>query len=539
MNCLLLGALFAAGCAAGGQQAPGAPSAKEEAAPQRGGVFQTIGIRALEHLHPWTQNTPQNATFYLNGGVYDQLVDIAYSPEEDHRFANQVSPELAERWELRDNTLYIFLMRKNVKWHDGEPLTARDVKWSIEFVAEPGNRILGMPDLKVIESITTVDDHTLQIKLKEPEVDFLKKLTNSNRVSIRPKHLHDRGDSLEKVAVGTGPFKVESFARDRGVTYTANKDYWKPGQPYLDKLKILPPADEAGRTAAFFAGQNDVMKAGARPQAEAVVAQNPQAKLSTFFQESNVEMWLRLDRPPFNDLRVRQAIHLGVDRQAIVNTLTLGDGFMNPPVLNGIYRSWALQPADFQTLPGWRTPKEQDLVRAKQLLAEAGHGPGLSFTIKVDRSNPNWPAVAEMISSQLRQIGVDAKLQPIESASYNKAISEGDYEAYVAGGSFVGDWPTVLHSGAVNNTMRLRDPELDRLIESQFREFDESKRAQTIREAQRLLVRQAYTIPTVTFPGYLVLQHWVHGFVDNRGANVSNPDWSQLWLDVAAAPTNR
>ena len=91
--------------------------------PQQGGTFQTVGLRPLEHLNPWTQSTPQNATFYLNGGVYDQLVDNAYSPEEDHRFAGKIVPELAERWELTDNTQYTFMLRKNVKWHDGEPLT--------------------------------------------------------------------------------------------------------------------------------------------------------------------------------------------------------------------------------------------------------------------------------------------------------------------------------------------------------------------------------------------------------------------------------
>jgi len=515
------------------------PPSERGLTPQRGGIFQTVGIRPLEHLHPWTQSTPANATFYLNGGVYDQLVDNAYSPDEDHRFANKIVPELAEQWELRDTTLYTFALRKNVKWHDGQPLTAADVKWSIEFIADPANRILGTPNLKGIESINAPDEATLQVKLKEPEVDFLTKLVSSSRMSILPKHLHDRGDSLEKVAVGTGPFKVESFARDRGVVYAANRDYWKPGMPYVDKVRILPAVDEAGRTAAFFAGQNDVMKAAAKPQAEAVLAQNPQARLSTFFQENNVELWMRLDRPPFSDVKVRQAIQLAIDRQAIIATLTHGDGFMNPPVINGIYKAWALEPAEFHGMPGWRAPKEQDLLRARQLLREAGHAQGLSFTMKVDRNNPNWPAVAEMISAQLRDVGVNAKLQPMESAVYNKAIADGDYEAYVSGGLTVAQWPASLHSSGLNNYIHLRDPEVDRLIEGQARQFDEAKRTEALRNIQRVLIHQSYTVPTVTYPGYLLLQPWVHGFVDNRGANVSNPDWSQLWLDVARTPTNR
>lgn len=532
------GALLLSGCA-GPQQPVSVQPAQEAMRPQRGGVFQTIGIRPLEHLHPWRQSTPANASFYLNGSSYDQLVDYAYRPDEDHRFTDEIIPELAERWELRDNTAYTFSLRKNVKWHDGRPFTATDAKWSIEFLADPANKVLGIPDLKGIEAITAPDDHTLQIKLKDPDVDFLRKLTNQSRVSMLPKHVHDRGDSFEKVQVGTGPFKVESYTRDRGVVYAANKEYWKPDMPYLDKVRILPPVDEAGRTAAFFAGQNDVMKAGAKVQAETVAAQNPQARISTFFQEANVEMWLRLDRPPFNDQRVRQAVHLTVDRQAMIGTLTSGDGLMNAPVINSIYKRWVLPPADFQSMPGWRTPKEQDLSRAKQLLGEAGYGQGLSFTIKVDRNNPNWPAVAEMISEQLRQAGVDAKLQPMESATYNKSIADGDFESYVSGGGTPTEWTTMLHSTGVNNLTRLRDPEVDRLIQSQVREFDQGKRGQGVRELQRLLIRQAYTVPTITYAGYLIEQPWAHGYVDGRGANVSNPDWSQLWLDQATVPTNR
>ena len=530
--------LLLTSCNAGEGRAPlQQPSAAGDAAPQRGGVFQMIGIRALVHLDPWYQQPTQNATFYLNGGVYDQLVDYDFRPDEDHRFTNKVVPELAEAWELRDKVVYTFSLRRNVKWHDGQPFTARDVKWSYEFVADSANKVAGGAPLKAIESISALDDHTVQIKLHEPDVDFLNQLTNQ---TILPKHVHDRGGSFETVAVGTGPFKVESLDPNAGVVYTASATYWKPGMPYVDKFKILPTADEAGRTAAFFAGLNDVLKAGAKPQAEVIVANNKEARLSPFFQQANVEMTLKLNRPPFNDLRVRPAMHLAVDRQAIIGTLTTGDGLMNPPALNAIYRSWALQPAEFEQMPGWRTPKDQDRTRAKQLLAEAGYGQGLSFTAKVDRSNPNWPAVAEVISAQLRQIGVEAKLQPMESTVYSKDILQGDYDAFVAGGSTTpASWFTKLHSRGPENTMPLRDPELDRLIEAQAQEFDEAKRAEKIREMQRLLLRQAYLIPTVTFPGYLLVQPWVNGFVDNRGANVSNPDWSQLWLDVARAPTNR
>lgn len=506
--------------------------------PQRGGTFQMVANRGLSHLHPVVQ-PGSNAGTYLTGGVYEQLVDWEYKPEDDWRFASKIAPEIAERWEQPDPATYVFHIRKGVKWHDGQPLTARDVVWSYQYIADPANKLPASVNLKAMESIATLDETRVQLKLKEPDVDFLRKLTNQSRLSILPKHVYDRGDSFEKVAIGSGPFKLESFQPDRDVIYAANAGYWKPGLPYLDRWRMLAPADEAGRTAAFFAGQNDILKVAARPQVDTVLAQNKDVRLSIFVQENNVEMWLKLSRPPFNDARVRQAVHLALDRPAMVGTLTAGDGLINPPGINALYKAWALEPAVLAAIPGWRTPKEPDLAGAKQLLAKAGLPQGLSFTIKIDRNNPNWPQVAEMIAAQMRTIGVDAKLQPLESGVLAKAWVDGEYDAVVESSSSVADWPSRLHSRGLQNTMPVRDPELDRLIDAQGKEFDTTKRAQIIREVQQLLVRQMYTIPTITFPGYLLQQSWVRGFVDNGGALPNNNDWGQLWVDAARAPGNR
>ncbi len=127
----------------------------------------------------------------------------------------------------------------------------------------------------------------------------------------------------------------------------------------------------------------------------------------------------------------------------------------------------------------------------------------------------------------------------MERASLSKDQVDGVYESYVAGTHAVHEWLAGWHSSGVSNTTGLRDPELDRLIESQVREFDETKRTRTIQEVQRLLLRQVYVIPTITFAGYRLQQPWVYGWVENAGALPNNPDWAQAWLDVAQAPANR
>ena len=144
-----------------------------------------------------------------------------------------------------------------------------------------------------------------------------------------------------------------------------------------------------------------------------------------------------------------------------------------------------------------------------------------------------------MLGEQLRKADVTAKLQPTEPAAFQKAFSEGDYEAAMYTSAAPENWQPVLRSGGALNRMPLSDPELDRLIDAQSREFDPAKRAQQIQELQRLLLKQAYVAPTVTLIGFTLYQPYLRGWVDSQAANVRNQDWAQAWLDLAQLPKNR
>jgi len=518
---------------------PAAAPAPSEPAPQRGGVFQVVSTRELPHLNLWS-NTDTNINFYLVG-VYDQLLDYDYRPFQDWREEYKVVPSLAERWEVKDRTTYRFSLRRDVKWHDGAPFTAHDVKWSYESLGDPANAFAGGVAVRNVENMTVLDDHTLQIVTRTPDVLFLDGLTDK-LASILPKHVFERGDKFERVAVGTGPFKVGSYDRQRGVDYVPNGDYWEPGRPYVARWRIFPPQDVAGQTAAFLARQSDVLKVQDKPQADVVLRQAPDAKSLVFMRDLAVDMFLKLDRPPFNDLRVRQAVHLATDRQAMVKALTFGTGLVNPPSINSARKALALPQEELQALPGWRPAKDQDLVEAKRLLAEAGHGAGLTFSAKVESANPSGPPVAQVVSAQLRAAGIDMKIETFERGVFDRAREEGDFEAYVHSQSKTAperDWFLLYHSKGKSNASPIRDPELDRLIDAQAMEFDPAKRRQLFLDIQRLLVRQMYVIPFVTYSSYLMWQPYVNGWVDNQAGITSNMDWGQLWLDQATVPKDR
>ncbi len=515
------------------------PAALAEPQPERGGVFHIIGLRELPHLHPWT-NQDANMGFYLRP-IFDQLLDYDWKPFQDYREEYRLMPSLAESWDMKDRRTYVFHVRRDVKWHDGQPFTARDVKWSYEFLMDPAKALGPGAAVRSVESMALLDDFTLQIRTKTPDVLFLDGLVH-HTVAILPQHAYERGESFEKVAVGTGPFKVESHDSQRGQVYVRHDGYWQPPRPYVGKIKIFPPQEEAGRTAAFIGRQNDVTKATDVKVAEPILRQNPRAKSMAFLRDIASDLSLKLDRPPFDDVRVRRAVHMAIDRQAMVKALTFEAGIFNPPGINGVRKSLAIPRAELEALPGWRQPKEQDLAEARRLLAEAGYGSGLSFVMKVDQAHLDNPAQAQVISAQLRSIGVDAKVQPLESGVYRRAESEGDYEMLILPLGRTQperDWTLHYHSEGTLNKRPVRDAELDRLIDAQFQEFDPEKRRQLFLALQRLLLKEVYSIPLITYASTLLWQSYVNGWVDNQAGNANNQDWSQLWLTLADLPRDR
>lgn len=544
-------AAFLAACRSVGKPSTSAPSGggsnqsnfdESSLTPQHGGTFQTVGYRILEHLNPLKVVGP-NVNFYFKG-IYDTLVTYDYKPFTDYRQTYKLVGLLAESWEMPDHSTYVFHLRHNVTWHDGTPFTAADVKWSFEYFADPANRVAAGDDVRGVASMTMPDDYTLQVNMKQPQVAFLDGMIVTPIAVILPRHVYDRGDQFEKVAIGTGPFKVASYDQQKGISYVANKQFWKQGQPYLDSWKLLAPTDEAGRLAGFSAGQNDVLHLTDRRQVNAVLPLVKGARMWQFAREITGDLYLKLDKPPFNDKRIRQAVQAAIDRRDMLKTLHGGDGLMNPPGINAVATGWALPQSELDKLPGWRVPKDQDIQEAKQLLAQAGYANGgLSFTLTHDQTLDYIGAEATVIAAQLRKLGITVNIQPLDGPVHTKNLGSGSYQADLdASGTSSPQnnlWQVRFHSGGFNNKMPVNDQEVDRLLDEQLQEFDQTKRKALCQEFERLLAREVYIIPLTADPGYLVLQPYVHGWIDTLALNVNDGDWARTWFDQAGAPKGR
>jgi peptide/nickel transport system substrate-binding protein len=518
------------------KDAPAANAPAAAAAPQRGGVFALSVRTAPTTVHPFG-DTGLGNTITLSG-VYDPLVIYDYTG--DFRDQYKLEGALAERWERTDPTTYIFYLRKGVKFHDGSEMTADDVVWTFEYMRNPANNFRRATLLRQAEQITAVDPHTVKITTKSASPTFLDDLERN--AIVMSKKAFDRGVDFEKEAVGTGPYKLQSWDPRGGAILVRNEEYWGAGKPYLDRVKLNYNMDPSAMVAAFASGQNDVVKVSDKPQFDAIKLSNPNGVGESFPQDISDHLIFNVTRPPLDDIRVRRAVHLALNRQEMQSTLTFGLGTINPPGINGARKGgWSIPLEELEKLPGYRQPKDADIVEAKRLLAEAGFPNGLKLTLTYNAGFTRYPGEAEMVAGQLKQAGIDMVLDPKEEAVARKAEQDGSYELTFSQYYMKpeNDWAYWLHTKGRPNTKGANDPELDRMIDQQNTELDVEKRKGEWIAIQRYLLDKLYTVPLVTQVGFVVYQPYVHGWGDNRAGQAVNMTWADTWLEPSKVPAGR
>ena len=533
---------LAAACAPSAVPAQPAPPPVAPAAPaamKQGGTFIMPAVQATPHLNFWPGGSFREG-IALNQAL-EKLLMYDFQEGVDWRAGFTVKPGLAERWENPSPTTYVFHIRKGVKWHDGMQFTAEDVKWAYEELMNPANAYAAAANLALVESMEVADPYTLKLTLKGPSAVFLEGL-GDRRIAIQSRHVAARGEKFENVVVGTGPYKLESYDRQKGVSYVRNPDYWQPGRPGADKVRVVWPLEASAMMAAFVAKQVDLVKVQDKAQFDVLQRQVPDMKHFSFVDDANDEVFMKLDHPPFDDPRVRRALHLALDRQQMVQVITFGQGIMNPPAVNGGRKGWVLSQEELGRLPGWRQPKDADLAEARRLLAEAGHSQGVAATVRFPGESQSSNKNVEMVAEQARRVGFDLKLEAMERGVFLKAAAEGDYQVLLQSlGSFAPErpWRGILHSRGAQNTMPVRDPELDALIDRQAVELDVEKRKQLFLQIQRHLLDKMYVLPLIAHAAFVAQHPYVHGWIDNYAGQAYNMDWSQLWLDVEKLPPGR
>jgi peptide/nickel transport system substrate-binding protein len=471
-----------------------APAKGQTARPKHGGILNSVLTEdppgLLVHESATISSVWPMSPCYSNLVIFDPLKPLDS--------AETVIPELAERWSWQDNFRnLVFFLRKNVKWHDGRPFTAADVKYTFDVVREAPEaaaklRTSPRKDWYTnVEAIEAPEAHTVVFRLKRPQPSLLLMLA-SGYSPVYPAHVPLA--ELRQRCVGTGPFRHKEYLRGQLIELERNRDYFVPDRPYLDGIRYTIIRERGTRLAALQAGRVDAFLPleMTKAMADAAKAQAPSLVITEVGQNGSDNVILNHKRAPFDNLAVRRAVNLAMDRNAYVRGVRQNGAVTGAALMPKPLGFWGLPDSDLRTLPGYRDPAV-DKAEAKRILAAAGYGPGkpLRFEL-VTRTLPIYVDLASFVVDQLRLIGVEATVKQIDTAAWFPALSRRDYQigANLTAGGF--DDPDAYlfenyRCGSPRNYTDYCSEEMDRLIDQQSQELDRAKRYKLVADIQHKL----------------------------------------------------
>jgi peptide/nickel transport system substrate-binding protein len=411
------------------------------------------------------------------------LHDALVKPMPGHMHA----PSLAESWsESVDGLIYEFKLRQGVTFHNGDPLTAEDVKFSFERYRGASAPLFR----EKVKEFQIVDPYWVRIHLKEPWPDFMAfygSMSTSAGWIVPKKYVEQVGDDgFKKHPIGAGPYKFVSQKQGIELVLEAYEGYWRKA-PHVQKLILRSIPDDATRLAALKTGDADMAYAMMGALAEEV---KRDAKLKLAYSEGQGVFFIYFNeqwdaKSPWHDLRVRQALNYAIDRQALSEQQTLG---ASPITANIVPRAFEF------ALPLEAYPYNRD--KAKQLLKEAGYPNG--FDAGEITSGPPYHALAEGVANYLQAVGIRVKVRPMERAALISALREKKLTGLTSGGSgILGNAATRLEPFVVSwgEFARGGYPDIDELYKKQSTERDKKKREVMLHEIQRLMHERAMYAP--------------------------------------------
>ncbi len=432
-------------------------------------------------------------------------IDLLYNKLVAYDSGLRVVGDLAESWETPDTRTYIFHLRRGVRFHDGTEMTSEDAAFTIARILDPQTASPGRSYLEPVESVTAPDRYTIRLHLKYPLASLLSGLASGNAAIVEKAAVLRSGD-LQKTEAGTGPFMLAEWVPDNFMRLARNPNYFKPGLPRLDEVIFRVIPEQASLLAGIRTRSLDmatisdgsVVKQALTDQSLAV-QQSPSLNLRIFSFNTT--------RAPFTDARVRHAIAFAIDRQAIVNAAEFGLGVVSGPI-PAPDTLWALPVTAF---PEYRP----DPDRARRMLQEAGAA-GAAFGIVASPTYEGGLAVAQVIQSQLRAIGLAPTIENIEWGTYINRWVKRDFDAMVElrGGDPDPDrflYRTFYSAGAVNNFL-FKDAAVDRLLERGRVHVPVAERQPIYHDLETLLVQAAPAVFLYTPLETQVLQSYVKGF---------------------------
>jgi peptide/nickel transport system substrate-binding protein len=499
--------------------------------PRRGGVLLAVIGADPPSLDPHQESTFANIE--LVAPLYSTLLQI------DPYHYPKIIGDLATEWKISpDGLTYTFKIHQGVRFHDGSPLTAADVKASYDKIIFPpqGVRSVRKNAYTAVTNVEAPDPATVVFKLKFPSASLLANLASPWNVIFPKKYLDQDPNYFKTHAVGSGPFKFKNFTRGSTFEGEKNPDYFVKDRPYLDGYKFFISPETSVRAAAIRSGRAYIEFRNL-PNAEVEAIRKQLGDKVAVQETAMTGQWgvaINNTAKPFNDVRVRKALTLGIDRYTMSKVLAPLTGLKFVGALMRPGSEWAMPETELEKLPGFGRDMDKNRAEARRLLADAGYPNGLKVVLKNRNVKLPYQDFAVFLIQEWRKIGVEAENRPLETAAwFSDGQDTGNFEVIVAPGVEYMDDPDMFLgryvTGSTQNWGRYSNPQLDDLFSRQARTLDPGERKRLINEMEKIVLENAYYMPGLWWSRNLV--HWAK--VKNYVAppnHYTNQKLQDVWL---------
>jgi peptide/nickel transport system substrate-binding protein len=461
----------------------------ENPAPVVGGKLVYAIPGTPDTLDP--QATSGTLTFQHVKSAYDTLLE----PDA----TGKLIPALAESYEFSEKDLTLtFHLRAGVKFHNGDLLTAADVKATFERILDPKSTSPHKPNFSHVKAIKVLDEQTVQFSLDAPYAPLLATLS-SEWSAILPKSAIDAGHDFGKHPLGTGPFVFKEWVRDDHLTYTKFADYWKAGRPYLDQIEFKVVVEPTIQLQGLLVGEFDIIQSLDSfnvPQ----LKNNPKTKVYDYLTGLALVVAMNNTRPPLDNVKVRQALTYAIDRRALLDVAYTGGALIG-----------AFIDANSPYYKDYSGRYPYDPAKAKQLLAEAGYPQGFEITLTIPQNYSQHVNAGNMVQDMLKQVGITAKIHLVDWGTWISQVYRGkDYDLTI-----IGHTGKLDPDGRLNSSLdytNYHNPEVFRLINDAAVTMDVTQRKALYAEMQRQMAEDAPMVFIGTMQGLLGMRSNVYGF---------------------------
>lgn len=452
----------------------------------------------------------------------------------------QVVPGVAVRWQSNDNRTFLFTLRDNARWSNGDPVTAQDFVYSWRRLVDPANsspfawfaKLAGIINAEQIISgslppdrlgVTALDAYTLKVQLNKPVPYFANLVANFSLYPVHQKTIEQYGNDWTKPGnlVGNGAFTLKARVVNEKLELAPNEYYWDHANTRLTKVTFVPINQESNATKRYLAGEIDITESFPKPMYQKLLKDLPgqvytPPQLGTYYYAFNTR------REALSDSRVRRALSYAIDRKIIAEKV-VGSG--EKPA----YRLTPDVTAGFTPEPNFLQQYSQEELdaQAKALMTAAGYGPGRPLTLSLlYNTSESHQKIAIAIASMWKQkLGVNVKLTNQEWQTYINSRNSGDFDVIRA--SWIGDYNeastflSLLTSSHSGNIARYHSDDYDRIINEASMKVDPGARNVAYNRAERMLLDDAPIAPIYQYTNGRLIKPWVKGYPINNPEDVA------------------